>query len=96
VVINRKSVASAAEKDVNEEGRSDEWPVYPSYRLAERGGHKSVYAPDTWEQIQGREYYRPLSSNWSGLFLKFANLAANESLDKHPLDSDKNEKVALQ
>jgi hypothetical protein len=96
VVTNKKSVASAAEKEVNEEGRSDEWPVYSHYELIEQKGHTFVYAPETWEQIQGREWYRPLSSSWSGLFLEFANLAPDEGLDKHPLDSDKNEKAALE
>jgi hypothetical protein len=93
--INKNLVASAADKEVNEEGRSDEWPVYLYYESFKLNGHKYIYAPHTWEQIQSREWYRPLSSNWSGLFLEFANLAADEGLDKHPLDSDKNEEVAL-
>jgi hypothetical protein len=94
--LNRKRVADALEQAVNEQGRSDEWPVYPHYKPLERKGHKFVYAPDTWEQIQGREWYLPLSGAWADLFLRFAKLADNEGLDKQPLDSDKNERVALE
>jgi hypothetical protein len=96
VGINKKLVASAADKEVNEEGRSDEWPVYPHYELIELTGDKFVYAPRTWEQIQGCEWYPPLSGVWAGLFLTFAKLASDEGLDKHPLDSDKNAEVALE
>jgi hypothetical protein len=93
--LNQKRIVAALEQAVNEQGRSDEWPVYLDYELVEVKGHKYVYARDTLAQIQGRERYRPLSSTWAGLFLKFAKLADNEGLDKHPLDSEKNERVAL-
>jgi hypothetical protein len=93
--LNRKRVATVLEQAVNEQGRSDEWPVYPKYELVEVKGHKYVYARETLAQIQGREWYRPLSSTWASLFLEFAKLADNEGLDKYPLDSGKNERAAL-
>jgi hypothetical protein len=93
--IKRELVANRLEEAVKEEWRSDEWPVYPQYELIEVQGHKFVYARSTLEQIQGCEWYQPLSTTWAGLFLNFANLAADDSLDQHPLDSDKNEAVAL-
>lgn len=96
MALNRKRVAGAIEQAVNEQGRSDEWPVYPHYEVIEREGHKFIYAPETSAQIRDREWCQPLSAAWADLFLRFARLANDGGLDKDPLDSAKNKDAALE
>jgi hypothetical protein len=83
-------------KSVKPEWRSGTWPIYPKYEIVDSGGGKSVLARESPEQLKGIEVYEPLSNAWADLFLKFARLADGDDLDKAPLDSDKNARVALE
>lgn len=72
------------------------WYIWPDYEIFGHGADRYLLAPESSDQLEGRDRYYPLSRRFSDLFLRFARWPEKHAMTEAPLDSEENERAAYE